>query len=48
MTHTNNDIPSDLKVSRSGDLLILKTRTATIRLDFKRRKELADAILSLT
>ncbi|WP_156381891.1 hypothetical protein [Rhizobium sp. Leaf341] len=46
--HTNENLPSDLKVSRKGDLLIFKTRTATIHLDFKRRAELIEAIRSLT
>lgn len=46
--HTNESIPSDLKVLRKGDLLIFKTRTATIHLDFRRRDELIDAIRSLS
>lgn len=46
--HTNENIPSDLKVSRKGDLLIFKTRTATVHLDFRRRDELIEAIRSLT
>lgn len=46
--HTNENIPSDLKVSREGGLLIFRTRTATIKMDFARRREIVDAILSLT
>lgn len=46
--HTNENIPSDLKVSRKGDLLIFKLRTATIHFDFKRREELVAAIRALT
>jgi hypothetical protein len=46
--HTNENIPSDLKVSRKGDLLVLKLRTATISIDFKRRREVAEAIMALS
>jgi hypothetical protein len=47
-SHTNENLPSDLKVSRKGDLLVLTTRTATISLTFERRRELVEAILSLS
>ena len=45
--HTNENLPSNLKVSRKGDLLVLQTRTATISLDFKRRDEVVAAIKAL-
>ncbi|ARO29936.1 hypothetical protein NXC14_CH01986 [Rhizobium sp. NXC14] len=45
--HTNENLPSDLKVSRKGGQLVLQTRTATIYLDFSRRAELVEAIKSL-
>jgi len=46
--HTNENLPSDLKVSRRGDLLIFTTRTAIISIDFKRREEVIAAIRALT
>ena len=45
--HTNENLQSNLKVSRKGDQLVLQTRTATISLDFKRRDEVVAAIKSL-
>jgi len=45
--HTNENLPSNLKVSRKGGHLVLQTRTATIYLDFNRRDELVEAIKSL-
>ena len=45
--HTNESLPSNLRVSRKGNLLVLQTRTATIEMDFRRRQEIIEAIKSL-
>ena len=45
--HTNENLPSNLKVSRKGNLLVFETRTATISMDFSRREEIIAAIKSL-
>jgi hypothetical protein len=42
--HTNENLPSNLKVSRKGGSLVLSTRTATITLDAKRWQEVVAAI----
>lgn len=46
--HTNEAMPSHLKVSRKGGQLILTTRTATIYLDISRWKEVVAAITEVS
>lgn len=48
MSRTNASIPSDLKVSVRGDLLVFTTRTATITVPLNRGREIARAILEVT
>lgn len=42
--HTNENLPSNMKVSRKGGFLVLQFRTATITVDASRWRELVAAI----
>ncbi|TCV62323.1 hypothetical protein [Neorhizobium sp. S3-V5DH] len=46
--HTNENLPSNLKVSRKGGFLVLNTRTATIKLDANRWQEIVAAITEVS
>ncbi|MDW9532275.1 MULTISPECIES: hypothetical protein [Sinorhizobium] len=46
--HTNENLPSDLRVKRDGDSLILFTRTAVITLDAARWREVVAAITEVS
>ncbi|WP_164850036.1 hypothetical protein [Sinorhizobium meliloti] len=46
--HTNEALPSNLKVSRKGGQLILTTRTATIYIDASRWKEVVAVITEVS
>lgn len=46
--HTNASLPTGIKISRKGDRIILKLRTATIHLPRERAGELARALLEIS
>lgn len=45
--HTNDSLPSDLKVTLRGGEIILKFRTATVYLKPEGAREMAQAILEV-
>lgn len=46
--HTNENFPSNLRVARKGDRLILQTRTATLVLFAEQWKDVVSAITEVS